>query len=91
MKDLKDKIRNCDLTQFKNYDEYIDYVKELVADYLKNNKSLTTDEIFDLLYLEQFDEDEKVYFSNDDGYTYGSIKCYQINEKYYDDEDEDYE
>ena len=49
MKDLKDKIRNCDLTQFKDYDEYIDYVKELVADYLKNNKSLTTDEIFDLL------------------------------------------
>lgn len=42
-------------------------------------------------YLEQFDDDEKVYFSNDDGYTYGSIKCYQINEKYYDDEDEDYE
>jgi hypothetical protein len=24
-------------------------------------------------YLEQFDEDTKVYLSNDNGYTYGSI------------------
>mgnify|MGYP007112516815 CR=1 FL=1 len=49
MKELKDKIRNCDQTQFKDYDEYIDYVKELVADYLNKHKDLTTDDIFDLL------------------------------------------
>lgn len=26
-----------------------------------------------IAYLEQFDEDEKVYLRNDGGYTYGSI------------------
>ena len=40
-------------------------------------------------YLEQFDEDTKVFYSNDNGYTYGSIKSYQIQENYGDDEDED--
>ena len=40
-------------------------------------------------YLEQFDEDAKVFYSNDNGYTYGSIKSYQIQENYGDDEDED--
>lgn len=49
MKELKEKIRNCDLTQFKNYNEYIYYVKKLVLDYLKQNNDLTTDEIFNLL------------------------------------------
>ena len=49
MKELKEKIRNCDLTQFKNYNEYIDYVKKLVLDYLKQNNDLTTDEIYNLL------------------------------------------
>lgn len=41
-------------------------------------------------YLEQFDEDTKVFYSNDNGYTYGSIKSYQIQENYEEDEsDED--
>lgn len=30
--------------------------------------------------LGQFDEDEKVYLSNDDGYTYGNIYWDAINE-----------
>ena len=40
-------------------------------------------------YLSQFDEDSKIYFSNDNGYTYGSLKDYQIQEDYEDDEDEE--
>ena len=40
-------------------------------------------------YLSQFDEDAKVFYSNDNGYTYGSIKSYLIQENYGDDEDED--
>ena len=38
-------------------------------------------------YLSQFDENSKIYFSNDNGYTYGSLKDYQIQEDYEDDED----
>ncbi len=38
-------------------------------------------------YLSQFDEDSKIYFSNDNGYTYGSLKDYQIQEDYEEDED----
>lgn len=37
-------------------------------------------------YLSQFDEDAKIYYSNDNGYTYGSIKDYQIKEEYEDEE-----
>lgn len=48
MEELKDKIRNCDLTQFKNYDEYIEYVRQLVSDYLKKNKNLDINEILNL-------------------------------------------
>lgn len=40
-------------------------------------------------YLSQFDENSKIYFSNDNGYTYGSLKDYQIQEDYEDDEDEE--
>ena len=49
MKELKEKIRNCDLNQFKDYNDYINYVKKLVLDYLKENNDLTTNDIFDLL------------------------------------------
>lgn len=49
MKELKEKIRNCDLNQFKDYNDYINYVKKLVLDYLKENNDLTTDDIFNLL------------------------------------------
>ena len=41
-------------------------------------------------YLSQFDESSKIYFSNDNGYTYGSIKDYQIQEDY-EEEDDDVE
>lgn len=30
-------------------------------------------------YLEQFDDDTKIYLSNDGGYTYGTIKSYNID------------
>lgn len=40
-------------------------------------------------YLEQFDEDEKIYLSNDNGYTYGSIREYQIDEVYEEDEEDE--
>lgn len=31
-------------------------------------------------YLEQFEEDTKVYISNDNGYTYGPIREYSFRE-----------
>jgi len=31
-------------------------------------------------YLSQYDESTKIYYSNDNGYTYGSIKDYLIEE-----------
>ena len=40
-------------------------------------------------YLSQFDEDAKVFYSNDNGYTYGSIKDYKIKENYGDDDDDE--
>lgn len=39
-----------------------------------------------IAYLEQFDEDTKIYLKNDGGYTYGSITEYSIEEG--EDEDE---
>lgn len=38
-------------------------------------------------YLEQFDDDTKIYFSNDGGYTYGTIKEDQID--YFEEDPED--
>lgn len=45
-----------------------------------NRRGYSTDQIHSTLtvgeligYLEQFDEDSKVYFSNDNGYTYGGL------------------
>lgn len=49
MKELKEKIRNCDLTKFKNYDEYIKYCQELVIGWMKENKDLDINEIKSLL------------------------------------------
>ena len=40
-------------------------------------------------YLEQFDEDQKVYISNDNGYTYGSISNWDFNEKMEEEEDDE--
>lgn len=48
MKELKEKIRKCDLTQFKNYNEYIIYVQKLAFEYMKENK-LTIEELKNLL------------------------------------------
>lgn len=49
MKELKEQIRDCDLTQFKNYDEYIKYVQELALNYMRNHKDLTIEELQNLL------------------------------------------
>ncbi len=48
-------------------------------------RTLTVAELID--YLSQWGEDIPVYFSNDNGYTYGSINFDDINENE-DDEDE---
>ena len=38
--------------------------------------------------LEDFDEDTKVYISNDNSYTYGSVTEYRIREDWVDEDDE---
>lgn len=40
--------------------------------------------------LEDYDDDTKIYLKNDNGYTYGSIKNWDIEEGY-DEEEEDEE
>jgi hypothetical protein len=57
-------------------------------------RTMTVGEL--ILYLEQFDEDELVILSNDNGYTYGSITGSSFEEARFDeygnredDEDED--
>ena len=37
--------------------------------------------------LEEFDEDTKVYISNDNGYTYGSVTEYRIREDWVDEDE----
>lgn len=49
-------------------------------------KTLTVSEIVD--YLTQWDDDIPVYFSNDNGYTYGSISFDDINSAEVNDDDE---
>ena len=53
--------------------------------------TLTVGELIEI--LQRFDEEEKVYLSNDNGYTFGNILPSQIKENYCgddeDDEDED--
>ena len=39
--------------------------------------------------LEDFDEDTKIYISNDNGYTYGSVTEYRIHEDWIESEDEE--
>ena len=39
--------------------------------------------------LEDFDEDTKIYISNDRGYTYGSVTEYRINEDWIESEEEE--
>ena len=49
-------------------------------------RTMTVRELID--YLEQFDEDMKVYLKNDNGYTYGNITEYSIEEGENEDEEE---
>ena len=46
--------------------------------------TLTVGELIEL--LQDFDEESPVYLINDNGYTYGSITRYDINEEEYDEE-----
>lgn len=49
-------------------------------------RTLTVAELID--YLSQWGEDMPIYFSNDNGYTYGSICFDDINENEDEDDDE---
>lgn len=49
-------------------------------------EAITVGELMQM--LENFDEDAKVYISNDNSYTYGSVTEYRIREDWVD-EDED--
>ena len=40
--------------------------------------TMTVGELID--YLSQFDEETQVYLKNDNGYTYGAIKCNRFEE-----------
>ena len=47
--------------------------------------AITVGELMQL--LEDFDEDTKVYISNDNGYTYGSVTEYRIREDWVDEDE----
>ena len=49
-------------------------------------EAITVGELMQM--LEDFDEDTKVYISNDNGYTYGSVTEYRIREDWVDEDDE---
>ena len=48
--------------------------------------TLTVGELIEI--LSDFDEETPVFFSNDNGYTYGAIKRGRINATIYNDDDE---
>ena len=48
-------------------------------------EAITVGELMRL--LEDFDEDTKVYISNDNGYTYGSVTEYRIREDWVDEDE----
>ena len=48
-------------------------------------EAITVGELMRL--LEGFDEDTKVYISNDNGYTYGSVTEYRIREDWVDEDE----
>ena len=50
-------------------------------------RTLSVAELID--YLSQWDENTPVYFSNDNGYTYGSISFDDINSGEVDEDEED--
>jgi len=49
-------------------------------------RTMTVRELISM--LEEFDENEKVYLRNDNGYTYGSITGRDIEEEYDEEEEE---
>ena len=49
--------------------------------------TLNVGELID--YLSQWDEETPIYFSNDSGYTYGSLCFDDINSEFEDGDDED--
>ena len=49
-------------------------------------EAITVGELMQM--LEGFDEDTKVYISNDNSYTYGSVTEYRIREDWVDEDDE---
>lgn len=53
------------------------------VDQCKN--TLTVQELIEC--LSAYDPDAKIYFSNDNGYTYGSITQFSLDAVYEDDED----
>lgn len=48
-------------------------------------EAITVGELMQM--LEYFDEDTKVYISNDNGYTYGSVTEYRIREDWVDEDE----
>ena len=50
-------------------------------------EAITVGELMQM--LEDFDEDTKVYISNDNGYTYGSVTEYRIHEDWIESEEEE--
>lgn len=50
-------------------------------------KTMTAGELRRL--LEDYDDDTKIYLKNDNGYTYGSIKSWDIEEEYEEEEEDE--
>ncbi len=51
------------------------------TDYSAKSAALRTLTVSELIsYLEQYDEDTPVVFSNDNGYTYGSLSCGTVSD-----------
>lgn len=52
-------------------------------------KTMTVGELIQT--LSEYDEDTPIYFSHDNGYTYGSLREENIDIRYEDEEEENYE
>lgn len=50
-------------------------------------KTLTAGELIEI--LQDYDEDAPVYFSNDNGYTYGRITYESIRDEYIEEDEDD--
>ena len=49
LEELKKKMRECDLSIFKDYEEYIKYCNKLALDFMKLHKDLSIEELKKLL------------------------------------------